>query len=769
MPSVSAEPILPRVAIATLVGVVAAQGLSQLPSPLASALVALAAFGCAWCLRRSAWRWVALVVLGAGWAMLHGSLGLERRLAPEWEGQDMTVIGRIVDLPRSEGADASFVFRPESSTSTSLRGDLRLSWFRVPAPLHACERWQLRVRLKRPRGLANPGPADAERSALQRGIAATGYVRDSVDNQSLTPSNLCADRWRERIASAIDAALGPVDGRLLKALAVGDTRALTPADWSVARATGVSHLIAISGFHVGVAAVGGGALVTVLYACVPWLALRFARRRVQVVVGMIVAIGYGVLAGLSLPTVRTLLMIAVVVLAVCSRRQASGLSTLSLSLLIVLAADPLAVLSGGFWLSFGGVLLLMVCLPPPGRGWRHVLIGLWRTQCLMTAGLFPLCLFFFGAASLVGLPANLVAAPFVSMVVVPLTLLACVCMLLAPVAVSPLLAAASWAMGGQWWVLEQMAAWPGSHVSVPQGGLWRVLLAMLGAMWLFAPRGWPLRSAGTFAFLPLAFPGASVPAHGAFRAWVLDVGQGLAVVVRTQAHVLVYDTGAAYGGGSDAGAGIVLPALDALGIRDIHTLVISHGDNDHAGGAASVAARYPQASVYLGEPARSAIAGKPCDTRQSWHWEGVTFRFIHPAPDDRYRAGNDRSCVLSIEGAASRLLLTGDIGPVAERVLTSREQASRFPTVMTVPHHGSRHSSTAAFVDAYRPSLAVASAGWRNRFHHPHPSVVTRYRAVGDFESTDAAGAVELAFPPTALPFVVRRWREHRSPYWREP
>jgi competence protein ComEC len=681
----------------------------------------------------------------------------------------MVLTGRVADLPRRRGADVSFLFQPlPRAGEPRLRGPVRLTWYRAhetPAP---CETWRFSVRLRRPRGVVNPGGNDAERVALMKNVVATGYVRASAESTRVA-SGHCVDGWRDAIGQRMDGMLGERGARVLKALAIGDTRGLDAADWDIARATGTSHLIAISGFHVGVAAGGGVLLVRGLYLLLPWLATRLPRRIAQAVFALGVACAYGMLAGMGLPTVRTLLMVAVLVIAAAARRRAGGLSLLALALMAVLMVDPLAVLSAGFWLSFAGVAFLMACTAPAAGGWRGWVAALLRTQAVMSVALLPMSLWLFGSASLVSFAANLLAAPLVSFMVIPLTLVGCVCLPMAGLA-SLLLRAASWVVERLWDMLAPMASWPAAQLALPDAGPLPTLFATAGAAWVFAPRGVPLRGFALLCFLPLLCPPREALAHGAFRAWVLDVGQGLAVVLRTRAHTLVYDTGPEFGAGHDAGAGIVLPSVTALGIAPVDVLVVSHGDNDHAGGAQAVQRRYPLARVWVGEPGRLRLPSAACTGAPAWSWDGVRFRFIPvPPPASGKIKANDRSCVLAVEGQGGRLLLTGDIGAAAEARMAAGDLVSPLPTVTTLAHHGSRHSSSAAWLRKVRPAFTVAGAGWRNRFGHPHPLVIDRHAAIGaQVYDTARSGAVRIDVPSHGPPWVSREWRRPHGRYWRE-
>ena len=764
------RPGLRAASITFLIGIVLVQRLPALPALIWNLPLVLLGVALLWRGGRGAL--AGWLLLGLAWAMLRGAMAMDARLPKALEGQDITAVGRLVDLPEI-GRDASrFVFKVQSASLDgqiiALRGKVQVAWYDNAPPLLPCTRWQLRLRLKRPRGTVNPGGADSERSALQRRIVATGYVRNDPGNRRLGPVPWCVDGLRERLAQGIAARLGNAhDAALLRAFSVGDTRALSAEDWATARATGVSHLIAISGFHIGVAAAFGVWLVALIYLAMPRLALRMPRVQAQAAFALAAALAYGALAGMGLPTVRTLLMIAVVVCARGSRRHAGTGHSLALALLAMLLLDPLAVLSAGFWLSFVGVAFLVGCMDSSGRGLRGFIRELTVGQWVMTVALLPLTLWFFGQVSLVGALSNLVAVPVVSFAIVPLALLGMLALMMAPVAAQPVLWLASKLAHGQWWLLENMAAWPAAQQYLPTVSGGALVLAMLGALWLLAPRGVPSRWLGALLMLPLLLPPRPlVPARG-FEAWVLDVGQGLAIVVRTRHHALVYDTGARYPSGFDLGAAVVVPSLHALGIGQLDLLMVSHGDNDHAGGARSVAAAFDPPRRLAGEPERMHLPMDACVAGQSWTWDGVRFAVLNP-PANNARAGNDRSCVLLIEGGGDRLLLAGDISQRSEPAVASAVPPGA-PLVLVVPHHGSKTSSSAAFIQALHPKLALVSAGWRNHFGHPRPEVVARYREAGvELLNTAQEGAVALQFPPAGPARVQRRERQDQARYWRE-
>lgn len=765
-PAFAPTPFGLATAATLLAGVLLVQGIPRLPPFAVAALIALAGL-VAW-QRGGLARLFGAGVLGIGIASLHGQAALALRLPSELSGQALVVEGQVLGLPMIEPDASRFEFRVSRGQGPAaiLAGrKLRLGWYaHAPETVPAIEpgsRWRLRVKLRPPRGLVNPGGFDFERRALEQRIAATGYVLDPATARRLSPGQ-GIDALRGRLSTHIRAAVPDASSRFVVALGLGDTRGLDDHDWQVLRATGLTHLIAISGFHVGLVAGFGVLLGRLAYGCMPALGRRWPMPQGTAAMALLLAAAYTALAGFALPTVRTLLMIAAVLLARLLRRPQTPAQTLAIAVVAVLLADPLSVLAPGFWLSFLGVAWLMWCLPfVRDEGW---LKPYFKAQGIAVLGLLPPGIWFFSQASLPGPLVNLVGIPWISLAVVPLCLLG-----IGLWPVSETLAAVCWKSAAAlmellWRGLEAVAAWPSALVWLPEPGLPAILLASLGTFWLLLPRGVPGKGLAALLLLPMLWPGLDRPAHGEADVLLLDVGQGLSVLVRTREHTLLYDAGPAMPRGLDLGEAVVVPALRAVGVRRLDHLMLSHGDNDHAGGANAVLAAFPEARLSAPEGAErpGAVA---CRSGQHWTWDGVHFTVLHPPRHFPYQR-NESSCVLRIDGTGASALLPGDIGRHVESRLLRNARIKA--DLMLVPHHGSDTSSSLDFIAAVRPAVALAGLGHDNRFRLPKPIVLGRYQRYGvAWYDTAGSGAIQLRLA-RAGPGPVRQLRQDRPRYWRD-
>lgn len=759
-------PFGPAVATAGLAGVLCVQGLPSLPTVSMSLAMLFAALPAA--LRGGAWRLVAALLLGLALAGLHGRWALAQRLDPAFVDTPLRVEATITGLPVPEGAVTRFTATVAASDTPAALPPgrrLQLAWFAAPgepAPVpEPGSRWRFTLKLRPPRGLANPGGFDVERRALEQRIAAGGYV---LDGEALAPAGAGLDAWRARLSARIGQAVPGRQARFVQALALGDTRALDDRDWEVLRATGLTHLIAISGFHVGLVAGAGALAASAAWWLLPGLARRWPRPAASAMAALVAASGYTALAGFALPTVRTALMVGVVVLARTLRRPVSGAQSLSLAAIAILSVDPLAVLAPGFWLSFLGVAWLMWCLPTaPGQGVLRPFLG---AQGVASLGLLPVSVAFFSQASLPGPLVNLVGIPWISLGVVPLALLGLGLDALHPPAAALAWQCAAWLMDLLWRPLAWVAAWPPALLWLPEPRPVAVLLALAGAFWLMLPRALPAKPLAMLLLLPLLWPRLDRPLAGQADLVLLDVGQGLSLLVLTQRHALLFDAGPAPPRGLDLGDAAVVPALRALGLGRLDALVLSHGDNDHAGGGAAVARAMSPARV-LAPPGWRPPSGAadPCRAGEGWRWDGVDFRWLHPPRFFPYLR-NDSSCVLRIEAGGTVALLPGDIGRHVEAGLARREPAVR-ADLLVVPHHGSAGSSSLDFLAAVRPRIALLPVGHDNRFDLPAPVVLGRYERYGvELLDTASQGAIRVRLGPGGARITGRHRADHPR-YWR--
>ena len=729
----------------------------------------------------------AVLAFAAGffYAAWRADLRLADGLPGAWEGRDIGLVGRVVGLPETTPTGLRFVFSVNrvSTPGAHVPERVQLGWYAQPGEalpaLKGGDCLAVAARLHRPHANLNPGGFDYQAWLLERNIRAVGGLRGLPTAATGCTGDVEAalDRLRESIRANLRQALGnaPHAG-VVVALAVGDQDAIPAAQWTLFRQTGTSHLFSVSGLHITLFSALVFALVKGLWRRFPRLNLWVPARRAGILPGLAAAAAYGALAGFGIPAQRTVYMLAGAAAVALLDRTPTPTRLLAAALAGVTVLDPWAALAPGFWLSFAAVAALlhaMAGLDPDQPRWR----GWLRAQWAVTLALTPLLLALFHEVSLVSPLANALAIPLISIVAVPLSLLA---------SFSPWpwpAQAAHGVIAGVLACLDWLASLPRPvfHAASPS---WPALfLAIAGAGVVLAPGRHPLRWLGLVLFLPLFFPSLPAPAPG--RAWitVLDVGQGEAVLVRTARHALLVDGGPRYASGEDAGGRVVAPDLWRQGINRLDGLVVTHDDLDHSGGAGSLLASHHPAWLLsslaglpvesLGETGRALMGASlpkiACAAGQTWVWDGVRFTVLHPPAHHYGQAGfkdNDRGCVLRVDAAGHGVLLAADIERLGEMNLLERK-ALLGAEVLVAPHHGSNTSSTPAFLAAVSPALVVVPVGYRNRYGHPHPDVLARYRALGArVLRTDRDGAITLGLDPAGL--TVTRAVETERRYWRE-
>lgn len=769
---------------------------------------------------------VSSALLAHGVAGLRTQARLESRLPHHLEGVPLLIVGTVADLPRRSAQGVQFAFEVESAQAVDGRPAhgvptrVWLGWWMeghveaviaasVPEPQPG-ERWQLPVTLKRPHGTQNPGTFDAERWFLEQDLGASGSVLASHRGQARrlgrsVPAWRDASSWRAAVRQRIDAHVADAAlAGLVAGLTIGDQSAVDAADWALFRDAGVAHALSISGLHVTAFAALAAPLAAWLWRRSPAACLWWPASMVGAWVGWGSALAYALLAGWGLPAQRTVAMLGVLTLAQCARLNWPPLLVWIAAAAPVVMLDPWAVTQAGFWLSFAAVGLLLLCTRAAAqdgqgtghggsavharaaapalftRGWdtwlgravwttlirgAHLALGAARTQVVTAVGLAPLAAVCFQQLSVVGVLGNLVALPWITVVLTPLCL--------AGVVLPPVWGVLPWVVDPLRHVLTWLTAWPGAVVAVPHSGPLTLALALLGAALALMNLPVRLRVAGLLLMLPLLWPPPRPLPHGRFEVWAFDVGQGSAVLVRTREHELLIDAGPAWGEGRDAGDRVVLPALRHLGVRRLNLLVVTHRDIDHAGGVASVLKGLPvHATLSSLEPShplrRFPVKHETCRRGQRWEWDGVRFEVLHPfGHEPPQTRPNLISCVLRLEDISGRsVLVTGDIERDQEAALVRDPigaQALRSDALI-VPHHGSKTSSTEPFLRSVQPQWAVAQAGYRNRHGHPASLVAERYRTL-DIPLRDTPWCGAWFWNGQGEPEC---WRERAARHWHD-
>lgn len=693
-------------------------------------------------------------LLGFSWSAWYTHTLLSWTLPTASEGQPLWVTGTIVSLPVTDVLSTRFELMIEQTTTR-----IRLAWQNPNQALRAGDKWRLQISLKRIHGTQSPGAFDVEAWSLEKGLRASGYVLANKNNALLSRDwyRYPILRLRQILQAKIQTHLpSSSTAPWLMALIIGERAGMAKADWEVLRNTGTNHLMAIAGLHIGIIAGFAHTITQYLWRRLPTLVLLLPAGQAGACAALLVALFYSALSGFSLPTQRACLMLTVYILAHLSRRQTNAWHAWSLALLIVLLLNPLSVLSDSFWLSFGTIALIIYGLSgrlaPSGWWWK------WgRSQWVIGLGLVPLSLLLFHQCSIVSFVSNCIAIPWLGLLILPFCLLSSIFLFLAPNIGGFFLVIADKSLAALWIILSWLAQ---LHFSVWQQIVpthLLLILTLLGFIMLLLPAGFPGRWLGLVWLMPLILFKSTQPLAGEIWMTMLDVGQGLAVVVQTQNHTLVFDTGPKYAGNMDMGESVVLPYLLTQQTKQIDALILSHGDNDHVGGAQALASALPIKSVYSSVPEKSPTANAQyCIAGITWQWDEVNFTFLHPTAD-MLTLGNDSSCVLRIDNGEQSILLPGDIEKSAEYALLAKLSAT---TILIAPHHGSKTSGVSEFIDAVQPRFVLYSVGYRNRYHFPHPSIVQAYRDIN---------AIQLATADKGtIQFRLRRGEEVKPELYRE-
>lgn len=770
--------------LAFLIGVVAVQWCAQLPS-LDWLLAATSAVAFV------VWRWprlnpILFALLGVVWTTWRAELVLRESLPESLAGTDLIVMGYIADLPQAGERGVRFRFDVDAArlaegtdaAGVAIPRRLQLNSYDPDFEPRVGARWRLTVRVRPPHGMVNPGGFDYEAYLFRNRIRATGYVRADPPPELLAPpgARYVVNQVRAWLGARLRAA-APSDPFMPLAIAFvnGDDRGVDPAQWTVLQRTGTAHLLAISGMNIGF-------LAGIVFFAMRWawalagLSLRWPAPKAGAVAALLAACVYAALAGFSIPTQRAFIMVAVVMVAVLRDRRTAPSRVLALALGAILLHDPLSVLSAGFWLSFVSIAIIAWVIGDGGSApwWRR--FG--RVQLAISAGLLPLTVVLFQQIPLAGPVANVLAIPVIELAAIPLSLLSAVFAAAHLDALTALsLAGATAILQLLWHPLSALAGIDALQWTQPAPSAWALGFAVVGALWLIAPRGWPARPLGAVLLMPMLLTPPARPAPGELWFSLLDVGQGLAAVARTHTRTLVFDAGPRFSTRFDTGRAVVAPYLRHVGVDSIDMLIASHGDNDHIGGVASLRADFPPRAVLTSVPARVADA-IACHSGQRWQWDGVDFEVMAPAAAGATDASadlssvrardNDASCVLRIASAWGGVLLPADIEARAEAELVQRWGPALATAVLVAPHHGSKTSSTPGFIAEVAPRIVLFPSGYKNRYRHPHPDVYARYAARGSIAAvTGESGAIELRMDATGI--ALRREREHARRFWHAP
>lgn len=711
-----------------------------------------------------------IFLLGLSWATWNAKANLGWTLPNSLENKPVLAKGYVVSIPEKVDQKIKFYFKLTQLADMPTQAKIQLTWHHCAESIYVGEHKQLLIKLKRPHSILNPGGFDQEKFYFKEKIRAIGYVLKSPQNQSLTGYSFfqIPDFFRQWLYEKMALMVSPNNFMgIVIALCLGIKNYITPEQWSIFQATGTSHLVAISGLHIGLAAGFFYFFTQQIWKRFVYLTHLLPVQQAGATSGLVGGFFYSALAGFSIPTQRALIMISILMLAVLYRRNVGAWHGFALTVFFSLLIDPLASLSESFWLSFGAVFFIFYTNANRISFSKNLWDRISKIQWAVTLGLFPITLLFFQQTSLVTLPANFIAIPWFSFIVIPLALLG---MILTPVS----------EVAAQWILLfsNQLIEWifiPVHYLSQLSFSQWHVSLQnhwlfgfiLSGIFLLLAPKGIPAKWLGILTFIPLYFFPQPLASEKKVIFTLLDVGQGLSAIIRTQNHTLVFDTGARFSDRFDMGKAVILPYLRHEGIQMIDTLIVSHKDNDHMGGAHTILKHFPVRQILTSTPEYfPAKSAEFCYRGQHWIWDGVEFEILYPLWGKPYE-GNNSSCTLRIKTGKHAILITGDLEKKGEAELLKLERNRLASTLLIAGHHGSRTSSTWPFISQVKPQYALFSAGYLNPYKFPHPLIVHRYKLQGSLrENTADSGGLYFEIDPQHGVIKKIRYREMLKKYW---
>lgn len=694
-------------------------------------------------------RWLLIIFIAYAWSHYSAVSYLKPSLSPSLEAIDLKLSGKVLELKISSENYLKFILQVNGSVikkhNNNLPNRILLGWYQADNKIYPNQFCNLTVRLKRFWRLANPGSLDWEKTIFLQGIGARGYVRDGSCISLVDVSSVKNDIRETLLLNFREQSNKYINAGLMEALTFGARDDMTKDQWEILRKTGTAHLLAISGLHISSISFIAYLLSNFLFKRNAWICNRIAAQRLAAIIALVCAMFYAYLAGFSLPTQRALIMVGVGLLAIVFYKPIIHHSIFATALLLVLIMNPMSVLYPGFWMSFSAVGFIFIAINLT----RHLnkFSRIIAVQLYLGAALLPISVLFFMQGSLIAPMANIVAVPWISFLVLPLLLLAEFIFALGFEASHLLFFLVDYLLDILWWFLNTIAKFEFSSIEL-HSTILSVLIYQIGLLLLISPSRISTKAISLVFILAMFLVKQPKLRHDEMRVTVLDVGQGLSILVETKNHSLLYDAGYESDMGFSMGEAVVEPYLKYRGIDQVDIAVISHNDNDHAGGMYHLLEQNKIKKTLVSNrsdlyPAKEIDY---CRAGRYWVWDNVLFKVLHP--EESWESNdNNRSCVLQIVHSQGKLLLTGDIEALTEKSLISRYGDNLSSDILIVPHHGSKSSSSVAFLTRVRPQIAVFSSAYRNRYGFPHADIIQRFSNMNILTvNTKNQGAVKIDF-----------------------